>query len=187
MRNINPITRPGTRGLKKLRDAPRRLRDLQHWAESLKGTFPCSVELENRSRYWNYKIPTRAGLIDPPATTQKIQQACARSLINACANLIQSRPASHVQLRVTCCVTLPGMFASELCIYLDEAYFQGHVATSTDGQLTAITSRSLADEWGLELPEGVEERGLRISIPADDDDEEFEGEHWYFGEVADRR
>ncbi|WP_329892415.1 DUF3916 domain-containing protein [Stenotrophomonas sp. SMYL11] len=187
MRNNTPITRPGTRGEKKLRDAPRRLRALQHWADCFKGAFPSPHALQAAGRYWNYKIPTHARLVEPPATTQEIQRTCARILIDACANLIQSRPAPQADIRVTCCVTLPGMFSSEICLYLDEAYFQGHVADTPDGQVTAITSRSLAAEWGLELPMGIEERGLRISIPADDDDDEFEGECWYFGELADRR
>lgn len=186
MRNKDDITRPGTRGEKKLRDAPRRLRYLRHWADCFKGAFP-SEELEGRARYWNYKVPTRAGLIEGPATTLRIQRACAQSLISACANLIQSRPASQADVRVTCCIAQPGMFSSEICLYLDEEYFQGHVAATADGQVTAINSRSLATEWGLVLPKGIGERGVQISIPRTDHDDGLEQEYWFFGEVTDQR
>ncbi|HEL2968035.1 TPA: DUF3916 domain-containing protein [Stenotrophomonas maltophilia] len=187
MRNRDAITRPGTRGEKKLRDAPRRLRDLQHWADCFSGAFPSPEELGSQARYWNYKVPTRAGLIEGPATTLRIQRACAQSLISACANLIQSRPASQATVRVTCCIAQPGMFSSEICLYLDEAYFQGHVASTADGQVTAITSRSLCAEWQLALPRGVEERGVQVSIPPTDHDDGLEQEYWFYGEVADRR
>lgn len=185
MRNNHAITWPGTRGEKKLRDAPRRLRNLQQWAGSFSGAFPSPEALGNEARYWNYKIPTRADLIEGPASTREIQRACAQSLITACTNLIQSRPVSQAAVRVTCCIAWPDMFASEICLYLDEDYFQGHVATTADGQVTAITSRSLADEWQLVLPEGVQERGVQVSIPPTEHDGGLEQEYWFYGEVAD--
>ncbi|WP_447595637.1 DUF3916 domain-containing protein [Stenotrophomonas rhizophila] len=185
MRNNHPITRPGTRGEKKLRDAPRRLRNLQQWAGSFSGAFPSPEALGNEARYWNYKIPTRADLIEGPASTREIQRACAQSLITACTNLIQSRPVAQAAVRVTCCIAWPDMFASEICLYLDEDYFQGHVATTADGQVTAITSRSLANEWQLVLPEGVQERGVQVSIPPTEHDDGLEQEYWFYGEVAD--
>jgi len=129
MRNRDAITKPGARGEKKLRDAPRRLRNLQQWAGSFSGPFPSPEALGHEARYWNYKIPTRAGLIEGPASTREIQRACAQSLITACTNLIQSRPVSQAAVRVTCCIAWPGLFASEICLYLDEDYFQGHVAS----------------------------------------------------------
>jgi len=82
MRNTDPITRPGTRGQKKLRDAPRRLRYLQRWAGRFVDEFPTPEELQTNTRYWNYKIPTRAGLIEGPASTPALQRACAQALIN---------------------------------------------------------------------------------------------------------
>ncbi|PII17113.1 hypothetical protein CR920_15515 [Stenotrophomonas indicatrix] len=186
MRNTDPITRPGTRGHKKLRDAPRRLRYLQRWAGRFVDEFPTPEELQTNARYWHYKIPTRAALIEGPASTPALQRACAQALINACANLIQSRPASQAGVRITCCIAQPGMFSSEVCLYLDEDYFQGHVATTADGQVTAITSRSLAAEWGLALPNGIEERGVQVCIPPADDHEGLEQDYWFFGEIADQ-
>ncbi|WP_342788313.1 DUF3916 domain-containing protein [Stenotrophomonas cyclobalanopsidis] len=116
-----------------------------------------------------------------------MQQACAQSLITACTNLIQSRPVSQADVRVTCCIAWPGMFASEICLYLDEDYFQGHVATTEDGEVTAITSRSLASEWHLVLPDGVQERDVQVSISPTEHDDGLEQEYWFYGEVADGR
>ncbi|MCR1817921.1 MULTISPECIES: DUF3916 domain-containing protein [Stenotrophomonas] len=144
--------------------------------------------LLTRRRAWPGASEGCSGRCQPwPATTLRIQRACAQSLISACANLIQSRPASQATVRVTCCIAQPGMFSSEICLYLDEAYFQGHVASTADGQVTAITSRSLSAEWQLVLPQGVEERGVQVSIPPTDHDDGLEQEYWFYGEVADRR
>nr|WP_274517909.1 DUF3916 domain-containing protein [Pseudomonas sp. GM102] len=45
-----------------------------------------------------------------------------------------------------------------------------------------MTDRSLATEWGLVLPKGMNEAGFHF-VHEDEDGQKFESEHWYFGEV----
>ena len=78
------------------------------------------------------------------------------------------------------------MFSSELCIYLQESYFFGHVTPERNefGEIVPLSNRSLASEWGLNLPEGVLERGVHVNYPETDANESFISDRWFFGEVA---
>lgn len=154
---------------KKLRGVPRRLRALKRWSEGFAGDFPSRETLALTNRYYNWKIPVDANLVEGRQATRDIQRTCAQRLIDACGHLLADKPEFARETRVTCVVCLPDMFISEVCIYLDEAYYRGHI---TGGR---IVGRRLSAEWGLELPEGVDELGVEV-----DDG----GERWYFGEVG---
>lgn len=77
------------------------------------------------------------------------------------------------------------MFASEVCVYLDEDYFIAHVDEGTNifGDKSLIRDRKLSIEWGLTVPPGMSELGIAIKH-LDNDDHPFVGECWYFGEVV---
>ncbi|WP_368671141.1 DUF3916 domain-containing protein [Cupriavidus sp. IK-TO18] len=49
----------------------------------------------------------------------------------AATTLLALKPASSSLARVTCAICLPDMFASEVCIHLDEDFFHAHVGEST--------------------------------------------------------
>lgn len=179
--------RPDQRGQPKLRYAPRLLRSLQRWSDHFAGYFPTVEEVLENPRYWNEKIPVYAGLVEPPTTNAAIQRECAQRLIDACAHLMAAKPAALKHVRVTCCIQLPLMFGSEICLYLDEAYYRGHTVAGPreGGKMIPLHPRSLAQEWGLHLPIGVGELGVAVDYPETATHEGWSSDLWYFGEVGD--
>lgn len=171
---------------KKVRGIPRRLRSLRRWADSFSGWFP--EGLEAADRYCHWKIPVLRNLVEGRQAKKPVQIECAQRLIDATSHLIASKPQSANDFRVTCVVCLPDMFTSEVCIYLQEEYFQSHTSESIDrfGTTKAIKERSLANEWGLILPDGVSELGVAVDYRSDEDDWSIVGERWYYGEVQPR-
>lgn len=171
---------------KKLRGIPRRLRALRKWAASFSGYFPSDDELAADPLYWAWKIPVCNALVEGNYTTREIQRECAQLLIDACTHLMRAKPSTHSGLRVTCSIALPDMFSSELCIYLQESYFLSHTSAEVNqhGEIRVLDQRSLAAEWGLNLPEGVLERGIHIEYPETDTHGSLICDLWFFGEVA---
>lgn len=171
---------------KKLRGVARRLRAVRRWASALEGCFPSVDDLSPEYRYWNLKIPVDLNLVEGRATTDEIRRVCAQSLIDACAGLLEAKPESAKDFRVTCVICTPDMFTSELCIYLTEDYFLSHTSPSSNeyGYTQAIHGRRLSQEWGLVLPPGFGEIGISVAYHSDEDDWHLVGERWYFGEVA---
>lgn len=169
---------------KKVRGIARRLRSLHKWSDSFAGWFP--DELNSTTRYCNWKLPVLSGLVEGKQAGQPVQAECAQRLINACAHLMAAKPQWANPFRVTCSITLPDMFSSEVCIYMDEDYYQGHVREGAYeyGTTTRIQNRSLAQEWGLALPSGVRELGVFLNYSSAEDSWSLQGERWFFGEVT---
>lgn len=69
---------------------------------------------------------------------------------------------------------------------MDEDYYQGHVREGTYeyGTTTRIQDKSLAQEWGLALPSGVNELGVFLNYSSAEDSWSLQGERWFFGEVT---
>ncbi len=171
----------------KIRGVPRRLRALQRWAAEFDGNYPPKTEMSGR--FWNDKIPVEHGLVESRHTTIATRKACAQQLINACSNLIKSKPSDLANHRITVVICLPDMFTSEVCIYLDNSYFLEHTAPckSEHGSCSPIIERRLSQEWGLHLPQGIGELGVALDYRGYDDKADwFVGERWYFGEVGPR-
>lgn len=168
---------------KKVRGVSRRLRALHKWADSFAGWFP--EELDPTDKYCNWKIPVLSSLVEGKQAERPIQAECAQQLVNACAHLMLAKPHSLSNYRVTCSITLPDMFSSEVCIYTDQDYYQGHVKEGVYeyGTITRIRERSLASEWALNLPAGVEELGVYLNFSSAEDDWTLVGDRWFFGEV----
>ncbi len=177
----------------KVRGIPRRLRALKRWAEDFSGWFPGSEELDVAERYWNWKIPVIRNLVQGRHVKKQNQIECAQRLIDAASHLMAAKPEDAKEFRVTCSICLPEMFSSEICIYLQEEYFQSHTTDSFKdfgiyGSATKkkIKERSLAKEWGLLLPEGFSEIGIKIDEEDGCPGDSWSGEYWYFGEVQPR-
>ncbi len=164
---------------KKLRGIPRRLRALKRWSESFIDYFP--DELPEGRKYMNWKIPVHAGLVIGKYSTSTIKAECAQRLIDACANLIHAKPKKFEKIRVTALISLPDMFGSEICLYVDEDYFRAH--TRIVGETKKITNKSLSKDWGLVLPEGVHELGITFQV-VDDEYGDKVVEQWFFGELV---
>lgn len=167
---------------KKLRNIPRRLRAISRWADSFEGWF--LEDFPVRRGFENFKIPVIETLVEGKQTTPAIQAHCAQQLINAAAHLIQARPDDTPECWVVAGILVPDMFSSEVCVYIDKSRYLGSTQPFEYDYFrqTRITGRSLANEWGLILPPGLHEVGFHF-IHEDEGGEQFESEHWYFGEV----
>lgn len=79
---------------------------------------------------------------------------------------------------------MPGMFMSEVCIYLDEDYFRAHIDEGANafGETVHISNRRLSSEWALCVPPGMSELGVTLKA-LDDDGRPFTCEYWFFGEL----
>lgn len=174
---------------KKLRGINRRLRAIRGWADRIDGRFPAEEDVAPEYRYWNLKIPVALNLVEGRQTTDHIRRVCAQSLIDACARLARAKPDYAAHSRVTCVVCMPDMYASEVCLYLDEDYFLSHTRPSqaSDGAARLIEGRRLSQEWGLVLPEGFGELGLSVEFHDEADDSRLVAERWYFGDVGAER
>lgn len=159
------------------------LRELERWAAGFAGRFPSARELSEHPRYWNWKLPFDARLLrGGDAATRATQRECAQRLIDACAALLRAKPDWAAGARVTCTICVPEVWASELCIYLDEDYFRSHVEGGAAGGTAPIRGRSLAAQWGLRLPPGLHERGTLYEYAASGEASE-RGEQWRYGDV----
>lgn len=168
---------------KRVRGIPRRLRSLARWAESWTGEFPS--KLNPNDRYWNTKIPVLLTLIQGKQASIQNQSFCAQQLIKAAHKIYLSKPDASEAFRVTCCISLPDMFSSEICIFTSEEYFGEHTNSgrSCFGMLARIQDKSLAKLWDLEIPKGFSEIGIQRT-GEDEDGNPYISEHWYFGEVS---
>ena len=162
------------------------LRELQRWSAGFAGRFPSARELGEHPSYWNWKLPFDARLLQGnDAVAQATRRECAQRLIDACAALLRAKPQGAAGARVTCTICVPELWGSELCVYLDEDYWRSHVEAdaSASASIAPIAGRSLASEWGLTLPPGLLERGIRYS-QAQSGEADFREEQWRYGEVA---
>ncbi|MBO3656872.1 DUF3916 domain-containing protein [Acinetobacter haemolyticus] len=166
---------------KKERGIPRKLRNLRLWSESFKGYFP---DLEGyEERYYNWKIPVAMNLVQGKHAQQEIKALCAQYLINACQYLIEAKPVDMKFCKVVCVIIQPDMFASEICLYLDEDYFNSHtlLAEYYDPQYLLADDMSLSRRWGLEVPEKIKERGIHIHyVDLKDVVDNYITDQWYF-------
>ncbi|QRR08532.1 DUF3916 domain-containing protein [Burkholderia sp. MS455] len=157
---------------------------MRRWPEQLSSYVSPDV-WRSSERYWNWKIPVPSSLVQGRYATAATRRACAQGLIDASALLLARKPFGCRSVRVTCVICLPDMFASEVCVYLDEDYFRAHVGEGTNifGERKFIRDRNLSREWALYVPPGMSESGIAVKV-LDDDGRLFSYECWYFGEVV---
>lgn len=107
---------------KKLRNPARHLRQLARWPERIISQLPDPARLTGQ-RYWNFKVPVFAKLVEPPHATPETQRACIAALF-AAAEAIECSEHRPSNCRVACLVTTPFMFGSEVTLFPDEDYFR---------------------------------------------------------------
>jgi hypothetical protein len=170
---------------KKLRGIPRRLRSLTRWSESIAERFPSESDFHSPG-YWNHKIPVDWALVEGKQTNATLRKECAQLLVDACKGMIKNKPEWAKHYRVTCCICLPDMHSSELCIYAEEGYYAAKAGNdrSQYGSQELIEGRSLANEWALDIT-GIQELGVcwRYDQSPDPQDH-YVSDHWMFGEVS---
>lgn len=168
---------------KKLRGQRRLFRWLRGWANSFSNSFPSSDMLE--SPYWNWKIPVPCTLVEGRRARKSTVIQCAQLLLDATANLAASRPEWAKGCRAACVIVTPEVFGSEVCLYMNEEYFQNQISPAREGDLVKelVTGKSLAQRWGLNVPPGFQELGLQVVV-SDPEDGDYRNEWWFFGELA---
>ncbi|WP_032812656.1 DUF3916 domain-containing protein [Acinetobacter proteolyticus] len=166
---------------KKEQGIPRKLRNLRCWSESFKGNFP---DLEGyEERYYKWKIPVPMNMVQGKHAQQDIKAQCVQYLINACQYLIEAKPVGTKFCKVACVIVQPDMFASEVCLYLDEDYFNAHTLSGEyyDPQYLLVDDISLSRRWGLQIPEHMYERGIHIHyIDPKNETDNYIADYWYF-------
>ncbi|MEC5321529.1 DUF3916 domain-containing protein [Brenneria populi subsp. brevivirga] len=168
----------------KIRNIPRRIKALNRWAETFHA--PSRAVFSEDQRYWNYKIPIDINLVEGKHSTRKTKADCAQALINACSNLMLATADWDYCPRITAVICLPDMFTSEVCLFRSEEYFQGFISegSAENSSSVRLRERSLAKEWGLILPDGVQELGIALEYHGGDaPDDWFTGERWYYGQL----
>ena len=110
------------RPAKKLRNPGRHLRALARWPDRIEAQLPHPRQVEGE-RFWNFKVPVFAKVVDPPHATQETQRACLAA-IHAAMVRLEASPFTPRPCRVACLVETPGMFGSEVTLFLDDDYFR---------------------------------------------------------------
>lgn len=168
----------------KIRNIPRRIKALNRWAETFHN--PVRALFSEDELYWNYKIPVDKNLVEGKHSNQKTKAECAQALINACSNLMCAIADYENSPRITTVICLPDLFTSEVCLFRSEEYFQSFISEghSENSSSVILREHSLAKEWGLILPDGVQELGITLDYyGGNDPDEWFSGERWYYGQL----
>ena len=164
------------------------MRALQRWRDSFIDGFPSEHEIAQCEKYWNWKLPTHYLLVEGKQSTQDIKRAVAQILIDACAHLATCKPAWARDIRVTCKISLPDMFSSEICLYINDDYFESHMECgefSDKLTITGIDKSRLSERWGLTIPKSLAEVGLKVDFPGYEGGlDAHKGELWFFGEIA---
>lgn len=113
---------------KKLRNPARHLRALARWPERIVEQLP-TPEQVNGERFWNFKVPVFAKVVEPPHATVDTQRACFAAIFAAAAAIERSdrRPKN---CRVACLVTTPFLFESEVTLFFDDEYFRTFLPVS---------------------------------------------------------
>lgn len=107
---------------RKLRNPQRHLRALSRWPERIIEQLPTPEQCAG-ARFWNFKVPVYAKLVDPPHATPETQRACIATIF-AAAEAIDRSPRRPANCRVACLVSTPPLFQSEVTLFFDDDYFR---------------------------------------------------------------
>ena len=164
-------------------DPVRVLRAFREWAAALGEDWDWAP-YEGRG-YFHWKIPVSYAFVSGKGARLAIQTRCVQVLIDAAAALAARKPKSLRHTRVVAIINLPDLFASEVCVFFEEAYFEGFAPRDSEDQTWTAIGDSLAYRWGLQLPTGFGEVGYS-TVTRDVDygsNRVEEGEVWMFGDV----
>ena len=157
---------------KKLRGMPRRLRAISAWADRFEGWFPPhdAFYVDGRgSLCWYAKMPAYYEL----EHSTRARSACAQSLLRAASSVAASTPSD--EFTVGAMIYAPTIRSSEVFAYATPLPLLG----------LQISDLSLAAEWSLEVPPGLQEHGRIVVFDEDDPDERWETEMWWY--ISDRQ
>lgn len=81
-------------------------------------------------RFFNFKVPVFAKVVDPPHARVETQRACIAAIF-AAARAIEMSERRPKDCRVACLVTTPSLFQSEVTVFLDADYFRTFLPQAT--------------------------------------------------------
>ena len=113
---------------KKLRNPARHLRSLARWPDQIVKQLPAGADLAGE-RFWNFKVPVFAKIVEPPHATPEAQRACITAIF-AAAEAIERSDRRPKGCRVACLVTTPFLFESEVTLFFDDDYFRTFLPVS---------------------------------------------------------
>ncbi len=164
-------------------DPVRALRALRVWAAALGEDWDWRPY--EGCGYFHWKIPVGRALVSGRGARLAIQSRCVQVLIDAAADLAARKPKSLRHTRVVAVINLPDLFASEVCVFFEQAYFKDFAPRDSADQAWMPIDDSLARRWDLQAPEDFGEVGYR-TVTRDIDygsNRVDEGEVWMIGEV----
>jgi len=126
---------------RKLRNPGRHLRALARWPERIVAQLPSPARCAGE-RFWNFKIPVYAKLVEPPHATLETQRACIATIL-AAAEAVERSERRPPACRVACLVSTPSLFQSEVTLFFDDDYFRTFLPPEE-------RSRSLYDDGWIE-------------------------------------
>lgn len=117
---------------KKLRNPQRHLRKLALWPDLIVRGLPAPLEHVG-TRFWNFKVPVFAKVVDPPHATLETQRACIAAIF-AAARAIEMSDKRPANCRVACLISTPSLFQSEVTLFFDEDYFRTFLPPEEEGK-----------------------------------------------------
>lgn len=164
-------------------DIVRRMRALRRRVDRLAADFDWS-RCEGPG-YWNWKLPLLRHPIEGASARQAVQAGVAQLLIDTAHRLIARRPADLRYAKVVVVISLPDMFASEICVFFDEAYRASFVDRQGDEETWTPANDSLVERWKLKVGKGFGEFGFDYVRRDLDFDPAWvqAGQVWMIGEV----
>jgi len=176
---MNMRRRSFIRPNEKLRGIKRRIRSLEKWSGEFKGYFP---ETDNETKYIHWKVPVLDRMVEGRAATPNLKSKCVQELINAATHLMAAKPKESTA-RVTVLLTWPDTFSSEICIFVNEEYFQQFFNRNDDDQVWKLQNgtENLEGKFILNIPGTMEIKEYTTQLF--DEGVEYPGFLWVMGEL----
>ncbi|QWV94292.1 DUF3916 domain-containing protein [Geomonas oryzisoli] len=173
----------GLTGKKKIRGARRKMTGFISRLMSETERFP--EEDRPGCGYWHLHMPVSKLFIDSTSTPLSTRHVFIQAVLDAAGKLRDLKSTDEKRkIRIVTSISLPCLFDSQITVFFDDKYFSTFFdRDSSEQRWTALpANRDLQKELSLKMPEGLQQKGFHESVS--DEDYSFEGEVWFFGELA---
>lgn len=171
---------------KKIRGIKRRIQKFNRELNELTKDFP-----ENLSYgYWEIHLPGQGSeWINAVKTPYNVRKQCLQVLINRTKFLIDRKPEHHQSVKVMLMIDFHYWYSTKIEFFLPEADNGGVELFREDAYTRWVPldkNRDFAAEWGLNIPAGLEIRGIQEEIRDLElgDEDIYGGEIWFIGELS---
>ncbi len=154
MRRLDLHTKKRFRGLK---------RHIRYFENSMNNLEKMQVERWDGYSYWNHKISIFEKLLSHNLkTTKYILNLYLESAYKCYLNNKQNDQI------FTLIISYPGIFASEVCVFFDEGYFQSFQTRNDEYQKWEKQSSGIMELFNLNVPEGCNVINYKETITDED-------------------